>query len=154
MMKIVNRQLLDQISAEARSNPRLRKNFNIHQVDSFPAQRLLNAVEPDSYIRPHRHLDPLKDETFVIIRGRLGIIVFDNSGEISEKILLDAEGENIVADIPSGVFHTAVSLAEGTVFFEAKAGPYLPLTEDEIPSWSPESGAGADQYLAGLKRLF
>ena len=87
-MQIINRQLLNQLSDEARSNPRLRKNLNIHPNDGFPAHRLLNAIEPDSYIRPHRHLDPLKDETFIILKGKLGIIVFDNDGGINEKILL------------------------------------------------------------------
>lgn len=153
-MQIINRQLLNQLSDEARSNPRLRKNFNIHPADSFPAHRLLNAIEPDSYIRPHRHLDPLKDETFIILRGKLGIIVFDNDGGISEKILLDAKGDNIGVDLPSRTFHTAISLEEGTIFFEAKAGPYLPLTAEEQPSWAPESDAAADEYLAELKRLF
>ncbi|NVN99844.1 MAG: WbuC family cupin fold metalloprotein [Geobacteraceae bacterium] len=153
-MKIINQQLLNQLSDEARSNPRLRKNFNIHPKDSFPAHRLLNAIEPDSYIRPHRHLDPMKDETFIILKGKLGIIVFDEDGGVSEKILLDAKGDNVGVDLPSGVFHAAISLEEGTVFFEAKAGPYLPLTDEEQPSWAPENGAAAAEYLAELKRLF
>lgn len=153
-MKIINRQLLDEITAAAEENPRLRKNWNIHPSDDFPAHRLLNAMEPASYIRPHRHLDPLKDETFVILRGRLGILVFDDNGTVIEKLLLDAEGENIGADIPSGVFHTAVSLETGTIFFEAKAGPYLPLAESEKPEWAPEGGVESDNYLLALKKEF
>lgn len=153
-MKIIDRKLLDEISSGARVNPRLRKNLNIHPDDGFPAHRLLNAIEPESYIRPHRHLDPLKDETFIILRGKLGIIVFDDDGRISSKILIDPQGENLGVDVPAGVFHTAISLAEGTIFFEAKAGPYLPLTADETPAWAPEGGSAAKEYLAGLKRQF
>ncbi len=153
-MKIINGQLLNEITAAAKENPRLRKNWNIHPSDNFPAHRLLNAMEPASYIRPHRHLDPLKDETFMIVRGRLGILIFDDNGGVTEKLLLDADGENIGADIPSGVFHTAVSLAEGTIFFEAKAGPYVPLTESEKPVWAPEDGAMAAKYLFDLKKEF
>lgn len=154
-MKIINRQLLDEISAAARENPRLRKNWNIHPHDGFPAHRLLNAMEPASYIQPHRHLDPLKDETFMIVRGRLGVIVFGDDGTVAETILLDASGENLGVDLPSGFFHTAVSLAEGTIFFEAKAGPYLPLSEEEVASWAPGgSSPGVAAYLASLQRLF
>lgn len=153
-MKIINRQLLDEVTADAKVNPRLRKNWNIHPDDDFPAQRLLNAMEPASYIRPHRHLDPLKDETFVILRGSLGILVFDESGIVTEKLLLAADGKNIGADIPAGIFHTAVSLAEGTIFFEAKAGPYRPLSEDEKPAWAPEEGVAAEEYLLALKKEF
>ncbi len=153
-MKIINQQLLDEITAAAQVNPRQRKNWNIHPDDGFPAHRLLNAMEPASYIRPHRHLDPLKAETFMIVRGRLGILVFDENGVVTEKLLLTAAGENIGADIPAGVFHTAVSLAEGTIFFEAKAGPYRPLSEDEKPAWAPEDGTAANEYLLVLKKEF
>jgi len=153
-MKIINKLLLDEITAAARENPRLRQNWNIHPADDFPAHRLLNAMEPASYIRPHRHLDPLKDETFMIVRGRLGIVVFDDNGGVTEKLLLDAEGENLGADIPSGVFHTAVSLREGTIFFEAKAGPYIPLTEAEKAPWAPEEGITATEYLRALQNEF
>lgn len=153
-MKIINRQLLDEVTAAAKENPRLRKNWNIHPRDDFPAQRLLNAMEPDSYIRPHRHLDPLKDETFMIVRGRLGILVFDENGLITGKLLLDSEGENVGVDISSGVFHTAVSLVEGTIFFEAKAGPYLPLSDNEKPDWAPEDGTAAAEYLLKLRKEF
>jgi len=153
-MKIINNQLLDQITAAARENPRLRKNWNIHPGDDSPAHRLLNAMEPGSYIRPHRHLDPLKDETFMIVRGSLGIVVFDDNGRVAEKLRLDAEGENFGVDIPAGVFHTAVSLHNGTIFFEAKAGPYLPLTDAEKAPWAPESGVAAETYLAALQKEF
>jgi cupin fold WbuC family metalloprotein len=154
-MKIINRQLLDDITARAKENPRLRQNWNIHPHDGFPAHRLLNAMEPASYIRPHRHLDPLKDETFMIVRGRLGVIVFADDGTVTETILLDAGGENLGADLPSGCYHTAVSLAEGTIFFEAKAGPYLPLSGAEIASWAPDgSSPEAAPYLASLQNLF
>ncbi len=154
-MKIINRQLLDDITAAAQENPRLRKNWNIHPHDDFPAHRLLNAMEPASYIRPHRHLDLLKDETFMIVRGRLGILLFDNDGAVIEKLLLDTSGENMGADIPAGVFHTAVSLAAGTIFFEAKAGPYLPLSETEKAPWAPEDGSeGVAAYLRALAREF
>jgi cupin fold WbuC family metalloprotein len=154
-MKIINRQLLDEITAAAQGNTRHRKNWNIHPNDGFPAHRLLNAMEPESYIRPHRHLDPLKDETFMIVRGKLGILIFDDTGTVKEKVLLDAEGEIIGADIPSGQFHAAVSLENGTIFFEAKAGPYVPLQENEKALWAPEEGsAGAGGYLAEMKAGF
>lgn len=154
-MKIIDRKLLDDLSAAAKDNPRLRKNWNIHPNDEFPAHRLLNAMEPSSYIRPHRHLDPLKDETFMVVRGRLGVIMFDDEGALLEKVLLESGGDRIGVDLPSGVFHTAISLEEGTIFFEAKAGPYLPFTEAERPSWAPEDGTPeALAYLESLRKIF
>ncbi len=154
-MKIINRQLLDELTSAAQGSPRLRRNWNIHPDDTFPAHRLLNAMEPASYIRPHRHLDHRKDETFMIVRGRLGVIVFADDGTVREAVLLDAAGDILGVDIPSGSFHSAVSLAEGTVFFEAKAGPYLPLAEGEKASWAPEDATSETAaYLDALKGLF
>ncbi|HEY5523455.1 MAG TPA: WbuC family cupin fold metalloprotein, partial [Desulfuromonadaceae bacterium] len=81
-MKIIGREQLDQLSAEARQNPRLRQNYNLHPSDESRCHRLLNAIEPGSYIRPHRHLDPEKDEAFILMSGRLGIVTFTDAGEL------------------------------------------------------------------------
>ena len=150
-MKIITRELLALVSAEARQNPRLRKNHNIHPSDESRCHRLLNAIEPDSYIRPHRHLDPEKDEAFILMCGRLGIVTFTDDGEISETVLLSQESGNLAADIPHGVYHTALSLESSTVFFEAKAGPFRQLKEEEKGVWAPEDGT--PQAPAFLKRL-
>ena len=153
-MKIVTPELLHQLTESARTSPRLRKNHNLHTSDESRCHRLLNAIEPASYIRPHRHLDPEKDEAFILICGRLGIILFSDSGEVTETVTLSHQAGLAAADIPSGVFHTAVSLEPGTVFFETKAGPYLPLSLSETAAWAPPEGdVGAVQYLEQLQKL-
>jgi len=151
-MKIVSQELLEQLTETARTSPRLRKNHNLHTSDSSRCHRLLNAIEPASYIRPHRHLDPEKDEAFILMRGRLGIIQFSATGEVTETVILSRQEGVLAADVPSGVFHTAVSLEPGTVFFEAKAGPYLPLDPAESAAWAPSEGDDrAAQYLEWLR---
>ncbi len=154
-MKMVTRELLAQVSAEARVNPRLRKNHNFHPTDDSRCHRLLNAIEPGSYIRPHRHLDSEKDEAFVLMSGTLGIVIFTDAGEVAETALLSHAGGNLAADIPHGVFHTAFSLESGTVFYEAKAGPFRPLAEEEKAVWAPEeSDPQSAAYLVRLRSLF
>ena len=154
-MKIIDQQILDDLTRRAQANPRLRQNYNLHPADDSRGHRLFNAIEPDSYIRPHRHLDPEKDETFLLVRGRLGVIVFADDGSVLETALLEEGGANLVADIPHGVYHGAVSLFPGTIFFEAKAGPFLPLAEAEKAAWAPLEGTSeAVAYLARLKALF
>ncbi len=154
-MLIIDQELLDRLSAAARETPRRRKNFNLHPDDEFCCHRLLNAMEPDSYIPPHRHLDPKKDESMVMARGRMGVVVFDAAGSVVERRIIGAGHESVAVDIPHGTFHTVVSLESGTVFFEAKAGPFRPLSEEERGGWAPAEGeAGAEAYLDGLKKLF
>ncbi len=155
-MKIITRELLGQVSAEARLNPRLRKNHNFHPSDDSRCHRLLNAIEPGSYIRPHRHLDPEKDEAFVLMSGRLGVVTFTDAGEVVETVLLSHAGDILAAEILPGVYHTAFSLESGTVFYEAKAGPFRPLAEEEKAVWAPEDSdpQSAAAYLEHLRSLF
>ena len=152
MIQIIDRACLDKITVEAEQSPRLRKNLNIHASPEAACNRLFNAIEPASYIRPHRHLDPAKDETIVIVRGTLGILVFDKEGGIIQKTVLMPGSDAVAVNVPPGVFHTAVSLEHGTIFFESKAGPYKPLTEEEFAPWSPpENIQDAVIYLDRLR---
>ena len=155
MTRLIDRALLDEVSGEARHSQRRRMNRNFHQSNDYPAHRLLNAVEPDSYIAPHRHLDPAKDETLVVLRGKLGLVIFDDAGNVLSKKLLIAGGECIGVDIPHGTWHTLLSLEAGSVFLEAKAGPYLPPADIERASWAPaENDANTAEYHARLAQLF
>ncbi len=151
----ITHQILDEISLQAKQSPRLRKNYNFHHSDEDICHRLLNAMEPGSYIQPHRHLDANKDETLIVIRGEMGLIIFDDDGNMEEKSLLKPGGHTMMVNIPHGKFHTWVSFTERSVFFESKAGPFLPLSQEEKAFWAPlegdESSAG---YLASLKKLF
>jgi cupin fold WbuC family metalloprotein len=145
---------LDHISLQARQSPRLRKNYNFHEADDDPCHRLLNAMEPDSYIQPHRHLDPGKDETLIPIRGKMGLVIFDEQGKIVAQAVLEPQGDCIMANVPHGLFHTWLCLEAGSVFFESKSGPYKPLTSEEKAPWAPEeTDASAGEYLMRLKKM-
>ena len=155
MITVIDQALLAEVSGEAQQAPRRRKNRNFHPADDYPGHRLLNAIEPDSYVVPHRHLDPTKDESIICLRGRLGVVVFCPSGAVDRNYRLSPAGNCVGVDIPHGVYHSVLALESGTVFFETKAGPYVPLTTDEKAPWAPAEGeAGVAMYLAGLRRLF
>ena len=154
MITVIDQALLAELAAEARQAPRQRKNFNFHPADDYPGHRLLNAIEPGSYVVPHRHLDPAKDESIVILRGRLGCVFFDDTGRIERKCML-SPNDTVGVDIPHGTWHSIVALEPGTVFFEAKAGPYLPLSADETAAWAPREGEdGAAVFCAVLHSEF
>lgn len=105
-----------------------------------PVHRLLNALEPGTYVRPHRHVDPNKAETAIVVAGAIGVLLFDASGSILESRLLTPGGADLGVQMPAGVWHTFVALESGSAFFEAKAGPYAPPTAEETASWSPAEG--------------
>ena len=151
----VDRALLESLSAEARVAPRLRRNRNFHADLAEPSQRLLNAIEPGSYIVPHRHRDPARNETIFAVAGRLGLVVFDDEGSVVATRVLEPGGDAIGVDLPAGTWHSLVALAPGTVMFEAKAGPYTPVPPGDLASWAPREGeSGAREYVARLEGLF
>ncbi|MBT9461913.1 MAG: WbuC family cupin fold metalloprotein [Rugosibacter sp.] len=158
MLARIDNALLDNLCTQAAASPRRRKNHNLHTSDTALAHRLLNAVQTDSYIAPHRHLDPSKDETFVVLRGLMGLIIFDDSGTIKECIKVgatDTASHVLGVDIPAGTWHTSFALVPDTVILEAKAGPYHPLTEAERAPWAPVEGAPeAATRLASWHALF
>ena len=151
----IDRDMLDALSAQAIVVPRRRKNYNLHASEQEPCNRLFNAIEPGSYIVPHRHNEPTKDETMVMVRGRMGVVTFDDQGNVVEHVVLEAAGRCLAVTIPNGVFHSLVALVSGSIFFEAKAGPYRPLQPDEKAGWAPAEGSpGATDFLDGLRPLF
>jgi cupin fold WbuC family metalloprotein len=151
VIRLIDNALLDEVSREAVASPRGRRNRNFHIDDGQPAHRLLNAIEPGSYVRPHRHLEVNKDETMVVLRGELGLVTFDDSGKPTRVLVLGAGCDALGVDLAHGTWHMVFALVPGTIFLEAKAGPYLPLTPAEQASWAPAEGAAeAAAYLAGL----
>jgi cupin fold WbuC family metalloprotein len=144
--------LLGEVSREARESSRLRKNRNFHAM-SDPVHRLLNAIEPGTYIRPHRHLDAAKAETALVVSGAVGVLVFDDTGAILEKRRLTRGGSNVGVSMPAGVWHTFVALEPGSVFFETKAGPWVPLTPEEMAAWAPAEGTPEAAALEKAWRL-
>ncbi|MEW6683932.1 MAG: WbuC family cupin fold metalloprotein [Nitrospirota bacterium] len=148
----IDQALLDRVTAEAARHPRLRMNHNFHQHEE-PVQRLLNAVEPGSYVRPHRHVDPPKWEMFVCLRGRGAAVVFDDDGRIVDIHRLDPGRGTYGVEIAAGVWHSIISLAPGSVFLEVKEGPYKPKHTGVFAPWSPApDDPGVAEFLAALER--
>ncbi len=152
---LIDTVLLNQASALARASARGRRNLNFHGDDAERCHRLLNAVEPGSYVAPHRHLDPGKSETITVLRGRFGVVIFSDAGEVLQRACLTADGPVLGINIEAGTWHTLLALEPGSVFLEAKAGPFLPLHETERAPWAPREGeAGVAAFLDRMQGLF
>ena len=128
---------LNRLTAEAQKSERLRNNKNYHSDFRDPINRLLNAVEPETYVRPHCHQLPDKTEVFIILRGRAAVFEFDNTGLITESIVLDPKKGHYAVEIPPRIWHSIVSLEPGTVMYEVKNGPYDPDNDKRFAPWAP-----------------
>lgn len=139
-MKRLSNDQLASLSNQAAASERLRRNLNLHEAYDDPVQRLCNAMEPGTYVRPHRHTEPGKWELFIVLSGSLAVLSFSPQGAVTERVELDADGPVRGIEIPPGTWHTLVSLAPGTVAFEVKPGPYAPLQDKDFAPWAPGEG--------------
>lgn len=150
-MEKIDKALLDRVSREAIISPRKRMNYNFHKEYPDPLQRMLNAVEPWSYIQPHKHENPDKVEAFVVLKGRLLVLEFDPVGNISDSIVLDPLQGNYGAEIPPCTFHMIIALEPGTVVYEIKNGPYTPIDDKNWAPWAPREGdPGTMEYMQAI----
>ena len=127
---IINKLLLDELTAKAKKNPRLRQGLDMRNCPDDNSQRLLNALEPGTVMPIHRHHG--SSETIVLIRGKICWKFYDENGRETERVLLDANGENRMLVAEKDRWHSLECLESGSVLFESKDGPYHPLAEDEI----------------------
>ena len=118
------------ISSQAKDSPRLRMNYNFHQSLDDKCHRFLNAVEPGTNVPIHRH--PTKDETFVVLRGKVRISTYNDKGDVIESIVLCPEEGKYGVNIQKNVWHNLESLAPNSVIFECKEGPFMPHEEEGI----------------------
>jgi cupin fold WbuC family metalloprotein len=151
MLKIISPELLDELSQKAAAIPRRRLNHNFHDDLADPINRMLNAFEPGTYLQPHKHENPDKREVFIVLRGSLVVVFFDESGNVAKFVLLDPNKGNHGVEIPVGAWHTLIALETGSVVYEVKDGPYLPLTDKNFASWAPKEGdSDCEEYLKAL----
>lgn len=127
---VIDNALLDTVSAQAKASPRLRMNYNFHQSLEEKCHRFLNAVEPGTEVPIHKH--PTKDETFVILRGKVRVTTHNDDGSIIEDYILCPEDGRYGVNIPKGVWHKLECIEENSVIFECKEGPFVEHEMDGI----------------------
>lgn len=138
MIKI-DESLLNQVTAKAKQSPRLRMNHNFHPELNDPVQRLLNAMEPWTYVRPHRH--PGKEESFVIMRGKILAVTFNEDGSIRDHMVMDPSNGFFGVEFEENTYHMLTALESGSVVYEIKEGPFIPHSPETSAPWSPEEGS-------------
>ena len=148
---LITGSIINKAIDASRKNPRKRIIFPFHKSPSDNLHRMLNVLQPHSYIQPHRHLDPPKAESIIVLRGELIYVEFDQKGNIKILYRLSHESFNIGIDIEPGIFHTIFAATEDTVLFEVKPGPYKRSTDKDYAPWAPAEGSeNAEEYLKKL----
>lgn len=147
MIKI-DKPLLDSISKEAQQTERKRKNYNFHKSGSDLLQRMINAMEPGTYVQPHKHESPDKREVFLILTGKMAVIEFDDTGKVTEFTILSREEGVHGIEIAPRIYHMVIALETGSSVYEIKDGPYSVADDKNFAPWAPREGnADCENYL-------
>jgi cupin fold WbuC family metalloprotein len=146
----INEQILSTAITCSRESPRKRIIQPLHKSGADVLQRMLNALQPGSYIRPHRHA-PERGESIVVLRGSMLYITFDEEGAVRQRMELTANSSQFGVDIDGGIYHCFMALEPDTVLFEVKPGPYNASADKDFAPWAPEEGSpDAAGYMKAL----
>jgi cupin fold WbuC family metalloprotein len=149
-IQFIDSDLFGPLKKEALDSQRLRPNYNFHSGDEDNPHRFLNVMAHGTYVTPHRHLDPPKSETFLILEGKVGFFLFDDEGKVTMAEILGGSSR-LGVDIVAGVWHTLAVLTPVAVIFEIKPGPYLAVRDKDFPAWAPREGEPETAgFLEGL----
>ena len=125
---IIDQELLDDLTAQAKASPRLRMAYDLRNSYDDNSQRMLNAIEPGTEMPIHRHCN--SSETCVCVRGHFVEYFYDENGNLTDAI--DMVPGGTILNIPIGQGHSLKSLESGTVLLEAKDGKWEEMREEDV----------------------
>jgi cupin fold WbuC family metalloprotein len=163
-VQLLTDDLVETVVEQARQSPRRRMNYNFHAGNEDNPHRFLNVFLEGSYVQPHRHKSAPKAESFIVLRGHMVAMVFDDSGQVISGHILGPgpyagraparAGSGVVAhgiDLAPGLWHTVAALTPVAVCYEVKPGPWDAATDKEMAPWAPAEGSpDAAEYLSAL----
>ena len=126
----IDKILIDSLTIQAKTSPRLRMNMDLRDSAEDQSQRMLNALEPGTVLPIHRHRKT--SETVAILRGRAVQYLYDDEGNETDAVLLEAGGEIPAMQVEMGQWHRLEALESGTVIVEFKNGAYEPIGPEDI----------------------
>ena len=155
-VEFIDDTLLSEVADKARQAPRLRINYNFHRTTDEAVNRLLNVMNRGSYLPVHRHLSPDRTESCVVVKGKIGLMIYDDSGHEVERRVIGPDCGCYGFDIEAGVWHGLVVLEDDTTLFEIKQGPYAPITSENLAPWTPavDDKQAVERFVKDLEQSF
>lgn len=135
----------------SKQSRRRRFMIPLQRSEAALVQRLVNILQPGSYVRPHKHPRPQAAELICVLQGAVRLFIFDDQGFLIETRRLLPGTTRAIADMEPGVWHSFAALEPDTVVLEIKGGPYDAALDKIWPDWAPQDPSPeAADYLAAL----
>ena len=144
---------LETLKAAVKASAKRRARINTHPDGADTLHEMIIAIEPSSYIRPHKH--PGKSEAFHIVEGEVDIVVFKDDGEIDQLVRLGApgSGRSFYYRMSQPFFHTLIVRSDVLIVHEITNGPFRP-EETIFADFAPDDSEprNCEAYQAELIR--
>ncbi|MEK6927363.1 MAG: WbuC family cupin fold metalloprotein [Nanoarchaeota archaeon] len=144
---------LDALVEKSRTAQRGRVAMPLTDKNYKGFQILYNAIQPASYVQPHRHQ---AEEVWMPIRGSIALVTFDKQGKLHEKFILSRERTNYHL-VNGGIWHSCFALEPDSIFCNISPGPFN-LNQKEFATWAPTEDLRNPKenkvYLGNLRSLF
>jgi len=131
-------ELLKALMVGSRQSDRGRVNKMFHKKFEDPLQRMLNSMQPETYLQPHKHENPDKREVFIALTGKFVVIQFNDDGTIHDHMILEPAKKNYATEVPERTYHTIICLEPDSIIYEIKDGPYDPDDDKNFAKWAPD----------------
>ena len=125
----------------SRKSPRRRIILPIHRTQDAQVQRMINFLQPGTYIHPHQHPLDHAVESVMVIKGAIRFFVFDDKGLVTETVEMAENSGASLLDIEPRIWHSFIVTKPDTVVFEVKRGPYNAETDKTFADWAPAEGS-------------
>lgn len=150
-IQVVSSSLIKRLVKMASESPNGRAQWSLagEQRERELIQSIVNAIQPESYMRPHKHENPDKTEIVTILKGRVALVYFNEDGSIFQTVFLEEVGPVDTVRTPPGIYHTSVSLEKDSAILSVIQGPYDKQTHKQPAPWAPAE----EDHEAGQKYL-
>ncbi len=153
-LKLIDDSLVKDVTRAAENSARRRSSYAMHVSNDEKIQRLVSVLETDSYVRPHKHENPDKVEVFIVLQGKLLVVLFAEDGRISEHVVLEFGKSPWGVEVPPGAWHMTVALEPATALYEVVEGPWQDHSHKKYPTWAPaeEEKEAAQAFIARVRQ--
>jgi cupin fold WbuC family metalloprotein len=129
------------LKQQAMKSMRRRARICAHQTNEDALHEMLIAITADSYIHPHKHIN--KSESFHIVEGLVDVVIFDDSGAITNIIALGQQGSgrSFYYRLSDSRFHTLIIHSDILVVHEVTNGPF-DKTQTKFAWFAPSENDG------------
>lgn len=130
----ITRKLLGDMKSISNNNDNMNLRICLHKNSESKLHDMVILERSGTYSPPHKHLD--KEDSLLIIEGRLGVVVYNDDGTVYDCCILEPN-QTLMYKVGIMMYHAVIAMTDTVIYHETKPGPFIYETDSIYPSWGP-----------------